>query len=178
MIRELVECFKISEEGVEKNGEGVKHPPEVVLNMWPYKNVSHIQVQLFTSFATPPTHKTTEVQWFTLLQPHPTKPRLQIGERLLIAHHLDESLWCANQSDLESTSSSRHIIFITLFSSTHRCGAPFFSPASQQSAQNYAEPKTQNHSAELNRHVLTFLHPISSSSEGGAQLLSTDGGSK
>jgi hypothetical protein len=25
---------------------------------------------------------------------------------------------------------------------------------------------------------LTFLHPISSSSEGGAQLLSTDGGSK
>jgi hypothetical protein len=33
MIRELVECFKISEEGVEKNGEGVNHPPEVVLNM-------------------------------------------------------------------------------------------------------------------------------------------------
>jgi hypothetical protein len=54
-------------------------PP--VLNIWPCKNNSHIQVLVIYFFATPP-----------------MKLKLQIGGRLLRANHLDQSLlWLTNQ---------------------------------------------------------------------------------
>jgi hypothetical protein len=55
----------------------------VVLRMGPYKNISHIQV-LITSFLSKPTHK--------------PKLSLQIGGRLLIATHLEQSNYLANQT--------------------------------------------------------------------------------
>jgi len=70
---------------------------------------------------------------------------LQIGARLLIANHLDQS----------ETGSSSQIIFITLFSCT--CTALMcLLPASA----NCAKLLGNNHFAEPNWHVLAFLHPI------------------
>jgi hypothetical protein len=43
---------------------------------------------------------------------HKTKLGLQIGGRLLIANHVNKSLWLANQ-----TRNNNQIIFITIFSS-------------------------------------------------------------
>jgi hypothetical protein len=54
----------------------------VVLSMWTCKNIFHIQVELFIVFATPPI-------------------KLKLGQHiywgLLIANHLDQSLWWANE---------------------------------------------------------------------------------
>jgi len=54
----------------------------VVLSMWTCKNIFHIQVELFTVFATPPIN-------LNLGQ--------QIDWGLLVANHLDQSLWWANE---------------------------------------------------------------------------------
>ncbi len=64
-------------------------PSPVVLSMWPCKNIFHIQVWLFTT-----------------LQAHPFLKRgQQIGGGLLIANHLDESLWWINQKHWKSVKS-------------------------------------------------------------------------
>jgi hypothetical protein len=83
---------------------------------------------------------------YFLSTPHiKLKLGLQIGARLLIANHLDQS----------ETRSSSQIIFITLFSCM--CTALMcILPASA----NCAKLVGNNHFAEPNWHVLTFLHPI------------------
>jgi hypothetical protein len=69
----------------------------------------------------------------------------QIGERLLIANHLDESLWWANQRHWAAVKSILCYCFGQVaFHSHHK-------------ACNYAEP---NYFPDPNRHVSTFLHPI------------------
>jgi hypothetical protein len=55
-----------------------------VVNMWPCKNISQIQVQLSTFFN--PTHK--------------TKTGTEIGGRLLTATHLDQSNYLTNQHEM------------------------------------------------------------------------------
>jgi hypothetical protein len=58
------------------------------------------------------------------LQPHhPIKLKVgqQICEGLLIANHLDQSLW-------SKTLSSSHIMFITLFSAGVQCYCTFYQP--------------------------------------------------
>jgi hypothetical protein len=69
----------------------------VVLSMWPCK----------TYFSHP------SFSYFTFLQPPPMKLKLgaQIGWKLLIANHLDQSLWWASRKHWAEV----HIIFITLF---------------------------------------------------------------
>jgi hypothetical protein len=63
--------------------------------------------------------------------------RLQIGERLLIAKHLDQSLWFICQ--------------------VHNCAAPFTSLSKLTVQKCYVG---QTHFAEPNEHVLTLLHPV------------------
>jgi hypothetical protein len=53
-----------------------------VLSMWPYQNISHIQVLVFSFFPTPPIK---------------LKLGLQMSGRLLIATHLDQSNYLPNQ---------------------------------------------------------------------------------
>jgi len=112
-----------------------------VLSMWRWKNIIfHIQVLVLYFFATPP-----------------IKPKLgqQIGRgELLIANHLDQSLWWMGQ--LETLISSQ-ITFITLFSvGAQNCCA--FYESHCKLLYNYAEPKPFCW-AKL-AHVLPFLHPI------------------
>ncbi len=80
----------------------------------------------------------------------PIKPKLgqKIGGRLLIANHLNQSLWWANQKTL----SSSKIRFITLFS----CCCALYQP--QQHMQLCWAAKNQF--PESNRHMLDFLYPI------------------
>jgi hypothetical protein len=82
--------------------------------MWPWENDFHILV------ATPPIK---------------LKLRQQIGGGLLIANHLDESLWWANQK--------------------HGVGGGSY--LVHGNICNYAEPKPFS---EPNRHMFDFLHPI------------------
>jgi hypothetical protein len=68
---------------------------------------------------------------------------------LLIANHLDKSLWLSNHRQ------GAHIIFIKLFSRS--CTALLhFLPASA----NQTNMQEKNHCHEPNQHMLTFLHPI------------------
>jgi hypothetical protein len=55
----------------------------VVLRMWPCKKISHIQVEFFFPF---------------LILPIKPKLGLQIGGRLLIATHLDQTICLTNQN--------------------------------------------------------------------------------
>jgi hypothetical protein len=66
----------------------------------------------------------------------PIKPKLveQIGGGLLIANHLDESLWWANQKHWVSVRS----YLVHSFLQVHRAAAPF---SSHGNVHNYAEPK-------------------------------------
>jgi hypothetical protein len=101
-----------------------------VLNMWPCKRIftskfSHI---LFCN----PTHK-TETE--------------QIGGGLLIANHLDQSLWWANW---EHWAAVRSYLFHSFL---HTVPAPFTSRKLWSSAE--AKPFPQP-----SRHILIFLHPI------------------
>ncbi len=76
------------------------------------------------------------------------------GWELLIANHLDQSLWWMGQSD---TLISSQITFITLFSAgAHNCCA--FYESHCKLLYNYAEPKPFCW-AKL-AHFWPFLHPI------------------
>jgi hypothetical protein len=82
---------------------------------------------------------------------------LQIGGgkrtgRLLIANHLDQSLWLPN---LEQGAAVRSYLLHSSLAGV-RLDCVFYQP--QQA--NCTKMLGQAHSAELNRHVLTFLHPI------------------
>jgi hypothetical protein len=103
----------------------------VVPSMWPCKNIFHIQFSFF-SFCNP-THKTE------------TGTAKQIGETLLIATYLDQSLWWANQKYWPSDH-----IYYSLFCRCTVLLRPL--PATP----NCAIMLSQNHFPEPNRHVLTF----------------------
>jgi hypothetical protein len=82
----------------------------------------------------------------------PPPPKIETGSanrwEILIANHLDKSLWLANQNQ------GAQIMFITLVSS--RCTALLrFLPASA----NRTNMQKKNHFPEPNQHMLTFLHP-------------------
>ncbi len=71
-----------------------------------------------------------------LLFCNPTHEEVQIGGRLLIANHMDQSLWVAHSE----VGISSQIIFITLFS--RRCKAlVHFLPASANCANMLGRPK-------------------------------------
>jgi hypothetical protein len=86
---------------------------------------------------------------------------LQIGGRFLKGNYLDQLLWSTNHKK-QGAATLTQIIVIALFSGQVICFAePCTSP--QQTVQNSAKCTKmlgQNHFVELNRHILTFLHPI------------------
>jgi len=84
-------------------------------------------------------------QWCSLVE--------QIGGGLLIANHLDQSLWWANQKHWVAIRS----YLLHSFLQVHRAAAAPFT--SHGNLHNYAEP---NHFPEPNQqqHMLDFLHPI------------------
>jgi hypothetical protein len=92
----------------------------VVLIVWPppLKYFSHPSLVIY-SFATPPIKR---------------KLVEQIGGGLLIANHLDQSLWWANQKHWVAIRS----YLLHSFLQVHRAAAPF---TSHGNLHNYAEPK-------------------------------------
>jgi hypothetical protein len=70
-----------------------------------------------------------------------------ICRALLIANHLDQSLWCPIRN---TEWKSRHIFYSLFGRWTIVAAAPFYC-AIMLKANGFAEP---------NRHILTFLHPI------------------
>jgi hypothetical protein len=95
------------------------------------------------------------VIYFVATPPIKLKLGQQISGGLLIANHLDQSSWWAAPKHWAAAS---QIIFITLFCvQVHRLAVALV-PATTAKLRDYVEPK--NYSRELNRHVLTFLHPI------------------
>jgi len=101
----------------------------VVLSMWPWKRFFHIQLQLYVSFANPPIE---------------LKLVRQMGVGLVIANHLEQSLWCTNEKHWAAVRS----YLLHSFLEVDNAAAPF---TSNCRLYNFAEP---------NQHVLTFLHPI------------------
>ncbi len=73
--------------------------------------------------------------------------------RLLIANHLDQSLWLLNLE--QGAARSDHICY-TLLWQVLDLTVCFYTPTSA----NCTKMLGQAHFAELNQHVLTFLHPI------------------
>jgi hypothetical protein len=102
----------------------------VVLIVWPppLKYFSHPSLVIY-SFATPPIKR---------------KLVEQIGGGLLIANHLDQSLWWANQKHWVAIRS----YLLHSFPQVHSVIAPF---TSCNNLCNYAKP---------NQHMLEFLRPI------------------
>jgi hypothetical protein len=82
---------------------------------------------------------------------HKTELGLQIGGRLLIANHLDQSLRLPNQKQGAAVRS--HLLHSSLAGVRLYCA--FHQP--QQTVQNCWG---QNYFAEPNWHALTFLHPM------------------
>jgi hypothetical protein len=93
------------------------------------------QVQLFTYFPTP------------LVK---LKMELQIGGRLLIANHLDKLLRLDKTGREQQ---SDHICYTLLWQVLG------FNHVLLSASAKSAKMLSQNHFAEPNRHVLTFLHP-------------------
>jgi len=113
----------------------------VVLSMWTCKNIFHIQVELCTVFATPPIN-------LNLGQ--------QIDWGLLVANHLDQSLWWANEKHWAAVRS--HVLHS--FQHVHRVVVSF---TSHGKLCNHTELKP-----------FSCFHPIL---EGRIHLLSTAGDS-
>jgi hypothetical protein len=108
-------------------------PP--LLSMWPCENVSHIQVKLFTSLQTQPQNWKGDYKYVGTTHSKQPGPIIMFGQ--------------------SKAGSTDQIIFITLFSSM--CTALLhLLPASA----NCAYMQEQNRFAELNQHLLTFLHLI------------------
>ncbi len=110
----------------------------VVLSMRPCKDTSHIQALVIYLFPTP----TIKL-----------KLGLQIGGRVLLPNHQNQSLSLADQ---KQGTAVRSYLFV-LFSRGLRLYCAFHWP--QHSLPNML---CQNHFAEPNRHVLAWRHPNSS----------------
>ncbi len=92
----------------------------VVLSMWPCKNVFTSKFGLFSLFRTPPKK---------------LKRGPYICRALLIANHLDQSLWSTNQKYWTEVTS--YLVFT--FTCTSLCSAIYDATAN---LRNYAKPKT------------------------------------
>jgi hypothetical protein len=92
-----------------------------MLNMWPCKNISHSSL-VMCPFATPAIK---------------LKLRQQIGGGLLLANHLNQSLWWINQKNSLSTN---YIIFITFFLHVHNNVVPFTSHGNMHNYANQPKP--------------------------------------
>jgi hypothetical protein len=90
----------------------------------------------------------------SLIIPIKLTPGQQIGQGLLIANHLDESLWWANQK--HSAAIRSYLSHSFLSAGAHTAASPFHQPATAMSAIM----GSQNHFLEPNRQKLDFLHPI------------------
>jgi hypothetical protein len=88
----------------------------------------------------------------SLIIPIKLTPGQQIGQGQLIANHLDESLWWANQ---KHSAVIRSYLSHSFCRCTHRCCA-LSPPATGMTAIM----RSQNHFLEPNRQKLDFLHPI------------------
>ncbi len=86
-----------------------------------------------------------------LTSPIKLKLRLQVGWRLLIANHLDQLLWLANQ---KQRSPVKSYLLHSSLAGVMLCGV-FHEPSAI-----FAKMLGQDNFAEPSRHVLTFLHPI------------------
>ncbi len=75
------------------------------------------------------------------------------GERLLIANHLDQSLWCANHEPWAVVVVRSYLLHS--FLQVRRVVAPFLLATAMCTIM-----RSQNHFLEPNRHTLDFLHPI------------------
>jgi hypothetical protein len=85
------------------------------------------------------------------IKPQKQKLGQYSAEGLLIANHLDQLLWWANERHSETLTRSQIIfIYYTLCAGAHIIAAPIL-PVSHRKLRDYAES---------NRHVFTFLHPI------------------
>jgi hypothetical protein len=106
--------------------------------MWACKNNFHIQVRLFPLFFFQPrTHKNWN--WDS-----------KIGGGLLIANHLDQSVWWANQKHWAAVRS--YLLHSFLF-----CRCIMLLHSLLATANSVLMP-SQNHFPEPNRHILTCLH--------------------
>jgi len=90
------------------------------------------------------------VMYYFATPPIKLKLGRQIGGELLIANHLDESLWWANQKHWVPVRS----YLLHSFLQVHSAAAPCTSMAT------YVTMQSQNHFPEPNRNTLDFLHPI------------------
>jgi hypothetical protein len=105
-----------------------------LLSTWYCENSFHIQVLVVYSFATPPIKEKLEEQ---------------IGGRLLIANHVDQSLWWANQKQWAAV----RFYLLHSFLQVHRVAAPFASHS------NLTLMRTQNHFPEPNQAHVGFSSP-------------------
>ncbi len=98
-------------------------------------------------------HNPSLVSYFFSTPPIKLKLGQQIGGRLLIANHLDQSVWWANQKHWPAVKS----YLLHSFLQVHNATGPFTSHYCKLCIM-----LSQNHFPDPNRqHVLTFLHPIS-----------------
>jgi len=105
-----------------------------VLSMWLRKYFSHPSLVMY-SFATPPLK---------------LKRGQQIAGGLLITHHLDQSLWWANQKHWVAVTS----YLLYSFLQVQNAAEPLPATAS------WATMLSQNQFPQLNRHMLNFLYPF------------------
>ncbi len=117
--------------------------------MWPSKNISHNPRKSIS-------HNPSSLVFFPISSPIKLKLGLQIGGRLLIANHLDQSLWLTSHNTKRDRLSNpvyytlrgSQIIFITLYYAFY------------QALACSEKMPGQDHFAEPKWHVLTFLHPF------------------